>query len=127
MQVYLGRENTATAVILQLLRLRAALERSQSQLWKLTFSTKPLAELTRDRSTQSLVNANEEIYAYLKEGVPVRYQDGEGTWQTALVQVIDWHNAANNDFFLAQQFWITGPYHTRRPDVIGFVNGLPCS
>ena len=30
-----------------------------------------------------------------------------------------------NDFFLAQQLWITGDYHTRRPDIIGFVNGLP--
>ena len=119
---YLGRQNRSEVILP--LRLRAAMERLNPGL-EMEIIEQAIGELSRDRSTQSLVNANEEIYAYLKEGVPVRYQDGEETWQTALVQVMDWHNPANNDFFLAQQFWITGPYHNRRPDVIGFVNGLP--
>ena len=41
------------------------------------------------------------------------------------LKVIDWENPENNDFFLASQFWITGEMYTRRPDVIGFINGLP--
>src|SRR5439155_12868170 len=43
----------------------------------------------------------------------------------ARVKVIDWDNPANNDFFLASQFWITGEMYRRRADLIGFVNGLP--
>ncbi len=31
----------------------------------------------------------------------------------------------NNDFLLCSQFWITGDMHTRRADLVGFVNGLP--
>ena len=31
----------------------------------------------------------------------------------------------NNDYFLASQFWITGEMYTKRPDLVGFVNGLP--
>ena len=27
--------------------------------------------------------------------------------------------------FLASQFWVTGEIYKRRPDLIGFVNGLP--
>ncbi|MFQ5400057.1 MAG: type I restriction endonuclease subunit R [Anaerolineae bacterium] len=82
-------------------------------------------ELARDRSAMTLVGANAEIYGYLKEGVHVEYQDGEGGRQRALVKVINWKRPEANDCFLAQQLWITGPHHTRRPDLIGFVNGLP--
>lgn len=36
-----------------------------------------------------------------------------------------WKNPTNNDFFLASQFWITGELYPRRPDLIGFINGIP--
>jgi type I site-specific restriction-modification system R (restriction) subunit len=41
------------------------------------------------------------------------------------VRVIDWKNARNNDFVIANQVWVQGLLHKRRPDTIGFVNGLP--
>ncbi len=31
----------------------------------------------------------------------------------------------NNDFLLASQFWVAGALYLKRPDLIGFVNGLP--
>ncbi|MBE0429549.1 MAG: type I restriction endonuclease subunit R [Thermoleophilia bacterium] len=40
-------------------------------------------------------------------------------------RIIDWDNPANNDFFLASQFWVTGDMYKRRADLVGFVNGLP--
>jgi type I restriction enzyme R subunit len=39
--------------------------------------------------------------------------------------VVDWDNPSNNDFLLVSQMTITGPLYTCRPDLIGFVNGLP--
>ena len=42
-----------------------------------------------------------------------------------MVRVIDWDEPANNDFLLCSQFWVTGEMHTRRADLVGFVNGLP--
>src|SRR5207237_9413767 len=41
------------------------------------------------------------------------------------VRVIDWDTRTNNDFLLVSQLWVTGQVHTRRPDVVGFVNGIP--
>jgi type I site-specific restriction-modification system R (restriction) subunit len=32
---------------------------------------------------------------------------------------------ANNDFLLASQFSVAGALYTCRPDLVGFVNGLP--
>ncbi len=32
---------------------------------------------------------------------------------------------ANNDFLAVSQFWVVGPLHTRRCDIVCFVNGIP--
>lgn len=83
-------------------------------------------ELTRDRSSMSLVEANREIYSFLKNGVKVKVPDPRtGRQETKVVAVIDWLVPENNDYFAASQFWISGALYTKRPDVIGFVNGLP--
>lgn len=84
-----------------------------------------IEELTRDRSTLSLANANAEIYQLLKDGVKVSFKNDHGEDQTETVKVIDWNHPENNNFFLASQFWVTGEIYTRRTDLIGFVNGLP--
>lgn len=55
----------------------------------------------------------------------MRYIDDDGEEQVVVVRVIDWTDPYNNDFFLASQLWITGELYTKRPDLIGFVNGLP--
>jgi len=39
--------------------------------------------------------------------------------------VIDWEQPENNDFVLVSQFSVTGALYTCRPDLVGFVNGLP--
>ena len=41
------------------------------------------------------------------------------------MRAIDWRNVAANDFTVASQVWVHGVLHKRRPDTIGFVNGLP--
>jgi len=74
----------------------------------------------------SAVAANREIYHLLKNGVRIPVPDPEGDGETVeVVRVIDWDEPANNDFLLCSQFWVTGEMHTRRADLIGFVNGLP--
>jgi type I restriction enzyme, R subunit len=39
--------------------------------------------------------------------------------------VINWERPANNDLVLFSQFSVTGALYTCRPDLVGFVNGLP--
>jgi hypothetical protein len=41
------------------------------------------------------------------------------------VRVTDWGQPANNDLLLVSQFSVTGALYTCRPDLVGFVNGLP--
>ena len=119
----LGRETRAEVVLNT--RLRLALLRLNPEA---ALEAIPLAmeELNRDRSRMSLAAANREVYHLLKNGVRVRVPDPEGSGETLeVVQVIDWENPANNDFLLCSQLWVTGEMHTRRADLVGFVNGLP--
>ena len=70
--------------------------------------------------------ANRDIYTLLKEGVQVSVPDPErGGQKSERVRVIDWDDPQANDFLLVSQMTITGPLYTCRPDLIGFVNGLP--
>ena len=39
--------------------------------------------------------------------------------------MIDWQNPETNDFLLVSQFSVTGALYTCRPDLVGFINGLP--
>lgn len=105
-------------------RLRAALERLNPSLPPEALK---LAEeqLTRDRSAMIPVAANREVLSLIRNGVQVQVRRDDRNFDDLLVQVIDWKNPANNDFLAANQFWIEGLLHKRRPDTVGFVNGLP--
>jgi type I restriction enzyme R subunit len=82
--------------------------------------------LTQDRSALSPIAANRELYRLLRDGVRVEVKRPEGSKSDTLtVRVIDWRDVVANDFLVANQVSIQGLLHTRRPDTIGFVNGLP--
>jgi type I restriction enzyme R subunit len=68
---------------------------------------------------------NATSYDCLKDRVKVTYRNDEGEDITENVTVIDWQTPTNNDFFLASQFWIAGELSPKRPDLLGFVNGIP--
>ena len=105
-------------------RLRAALARLNPALDDAAFD-QAIEALTRDRSTQIAVNANQEVYKLLKDGINVDVPDERGGMTTERVRLIDWRKVDNNDFFLASQFWVRGDIYNRRCDLIGFVNGIP--
>ncbi len=119
----LQRETKGDVVLVP--RLRAVLERLNPALPAEAIAN-ALDELTRDRSAMSLEAANREVYLLLKEGIRVSVPDRErGGQKTERLRVVDWENPANNDFLLVSQFSVTGALYTCRPDLVGFVNGLP--
>ncbi len=69
--------------------------------------------------------ATREVHGHLRNGVAVEIKRPDGRFETVRVRVMDWLNPAANDFVIASQVWIDGPLHRRRPDTIGYVNGLP--
>ena len=84
-----------------------------------------MAELVRDRSAMLPVAANREVHRLLRNGVPVLLRQPDGGTEPGLVRLVDWADPAGNDFLLASQVWVHSALYKRRPDLIGFVNGIP--
>ncbi|UPQ82214.1 type I restriction endonuclease subunit R [Pseudomonas knackmussii] len=119
----LGRETKSEVVLAA--RLRAALCKLNPTLPAEAITT-AIDELTRDRSAMLAEAANRETYQLLKEGITVSVPDHEhGGQKIERLRVVDWEQPQNNDFLLVSQFSVTGALYTCRPDLVGFVNGLP--
>lgn len=67
-----------------------------------------------------LYEANRDVYGLLRYGVKVRPGTGE---QTETVWLIDWKNPEANHFAVAEEVTVAGQ-HTKRPDMVLYVNGL---
>ena len=119
----LGRENKGEVVLTT--KLRSALQRLNPDASNPAIDD-AIEQLTRSRAVMSPAEANCKIYRLLKDGVNVTITDPDDDVETdETLKVIDWDNPENNDFFLATQFWIAGDMYNKRPDAIGFINGLP--
>ncbi|MBK6759155.1 MAG: type I restriction endonuclease subunit R [Ignavibacteria bacterium] len=119
----LGRETRGEVVLVE--RLQHALSRFNPTL-PLEAISSAVDELVRDRSAMSLEAANREVYQFLKEGITVSVPDEEhGGQKTERLRVVDWEHPENNDFLLVSQLSVVGALYTCRPDLVGFVNGLP--
>jgi len=81
-------------------------------------------KLTR-ADAPSLVERNRAVHRMLVDGVTVEYRRADGSIAGAQVQVIDFAAPDNNDWLAVNQFTVAEGQHTRRPDVVLFVNGLP--
>jgi type I restriction enzyme, R subunit len=77
-----------------------------------------------DLGIPALLPANRAFHRLLVGGVPVQYQQ-DGDTRGDFVRLIDWADASRNEFWAVNQFTIKGAHHTRRPDIILFINGLP--
>lgn len=117
-----GRERLDEVVIVKY--LRPALERLNPDAPREAIDA-TITELQRDRSTMAPVAANQEIYKLLKEGYKTTYQNDNGEQVPITVYIVDMMNPANNTYTAISQFWVLGRLHKRRPDIIGFINGLP--
>lgn len=76
-------------------------------------------------STQSLLELNEAKYHLIRNGVPVKVVNKDGSIDTRTAQLIDFSNPDNNDFLVVKELIIHGNVYHRRADIIGYVNGLP--
>lgn len=97
-------------------------------------------KLTRTDAA-TLIERNRTIHRILIEGIPVEYLQpspqpspsgrgrseakSEGLRRWGIVRVIDFNDPGANDWMVVNQFTVSEGQHTRRPDVVLFVNGLP--
>ena len=69
---------------------------------------------------RSLYEANRDVYDLLRYGVRVKPGAGK---KTENVRLIDWDNPGANDFALAEEVTVSSQ-HTKRPDIVLYVNGI---
>ncbi len=81
-------------------------------------------KLTRPEGAE-LVARNRNLHRLLVDGVTVEYRTTDGDIRGAQARVLDFENAEANDWLAVNQFTVAENKHTRRPDVVLFVNGLP--
>ena len=103
-------------------RLRAAIARLNPQLT--TAAREDALQQVRDLGIPALLSANRRFHQLLVTGVPVEVQRG-GETLGDFARLIDWVDPSNNEWLAISQFTVKGPHHTRRPDIVLFVNGLP--
>lgn len=86
-----------------------------------------LEEISSDNAAKTLPDLNHEKYKQLKEGIPVDYLNEKGERvEGKRIRVFDFDRPEKNDFLAVQQMWIEGKSKRRkRPDIVGFVNGIP--
>jgi type I restriction enzyme R subunit len=119
----LGRETKGEVVLFE--RLREALTKLNGGLPTEAIQA-AIDEVARDRTAMTMEAANREVYQLLKEGIAVSLPDLEnGGQKTERLRVVDWENPEQNDFLLVSQLSVVGNLYTCRPDLVGFVNGLP--
>lgn len=118
----LGRASDSEVVLTR--EVNAALKRLNPGLPDEAYS-QALTQVVQDDITKSLIALNEEKYKLLRDGVPVKYRDAAGRLVDKRLRLIEFNDPSKNHYLAVREMWVRGKLWLRRPDVIGFINGLP--
>lgn len=118
----LGRDNK-TEVVLER-SLQKALERYNPGLPDLAYK-RAIEKIVQKEAGKNLAQQNKSKYQLLKNGVEVSFTNNEGKTEKKTLRVFDYKDYSNNEFLAVRQLEVSGELYNRRPDVIGFVNGIP--
>ena len=104
--------------------IRQALEKLNPNLPEAAYESaiKQITEISVARST---LQVNHEKYGLFKNGVRVSFKNDKGEIDTQRLKVFDFKNPDENHFLALRELWISQTPYRRRPDIIGFVNGIP--
>ena len=127
----IGRSNESEVVLVQY--LRPALEKLNAETLRAVpeqasdLVKQAIDAVTQDRSGRPLAEANREIYQLLKVGIqlPLPGQHKRDEYQSVTLHYIDWDVSKNNTYLLVSQLWIRHDIYKRRPDLLGYINGIP--
>jgi len=79
---------------------------------------------TANDVSKHLYDRNKAVYELLRYGIKIKPEVGENT---RTVWLIDWKHPENNHFALAEEVTVKGAdakAHTKRPDIVLYVNGI---
>ena len=83
---------------------------------------KAISELEKVATDQNkkLYNINKEMYSLLRYGIKIKEDVGDNS---ETVWLINWREPLKNNFYIAEEVTIKGQ-HTKRPDIVLYVNGI---
>jgi len=82
-------------------------------------------QITATIASQTIAATNRDKYALMRDGVQVTFRNDEGERVRERVRLLDFNEPTNNHFLCVRELWVHGDLYHRRPDIVGFVNGLP--
>ncbi|MEH2318822.1 type I restriction endonuclease [Nostoc sp.] len=85
-----------------------------------------IAQFTSYNISDQLITINQKKYQLIREGILEKpYKNPKGETINPRLKVIDFEHPENNHFLVVREMSIQGSLYSRRPDIIGFVNGIP--
>ncbi len=118
----LGRTSEKEVVLVRYLRM--ALEKFNPDLPAAAYES-AIKQITETSVSKSLLQINREKYGLCKKGVEVSFRNAEGHIEKKRLIVFDFEKPEENHFLVVRELWVQGNLYRRRPDIIGFVNGIP--
>ena len=118
----LGREDRSEVILKRY--LLQALKQFNPNLPNVAYQH-AIDQISQKTADKKLVQINKEKYTLLTKGVDVSFTNDKGTLIKKKLKVFDFDNPTKNHFLAVRQLEVVGDLYTRRPDIIGFVNGIP--
>lgn len=120
----IGRDNESEVLLKH--RFYPAIQKYNPNLPKQAYD-EAFEKINSSSATKSLAELNFEKYNFLRDGIPVTFKNDKGEIvRNKKLKIFDFEDPENNDFLAVQQLWIEGKSkRRRRPDIVGFVNGIP--
>jgi type I restriction enzyme R subunit len=120
----IGRDSEADVILKT--RFYKAIQQLNPNLPKQAYDL-AYEQINNEDATKGLPEINFEKHNFLKDGIPVTYKNEKGeVVRNKKIRVFDFDNIENNNFLAVQQLWVEGKSKRRkRPDIVGFVNGIP--
>lgn len=119
----LGRDSHRDVVLSH--RLRSAMRDLNPAYVPSSAIEEAIEILTKDRSAMDPVRANREVRDLVRDGYHAEWVDELGEKQIETLRFIDLARPTANDLLAAEQVWVKGNLHSRRLDLVLFVNGIP--
>lgn len=118
----LGRDNKSQVILHRY--LLQALEKLNPNLPLVAYN-QAIEQIEQKAADKTLGKINKEKYLLFKDGVSVSFTNKEGLLKKRKLKVFDFNAYEENHFLAVRQLEVVGELYNRRPDVVGFVNGIP--
>ena len=118
----LGRDNPSEVILNSY--LLQALEKLNPGLPKTAYE-QAIELISQKVADKTLGRINKEKNDLLKSGVPISFTNEKGELVKKKLKVFNFKEYTDNHFLAVRQLEVLGELYKRRPDVVGFVNGIP--